>query len=98
MPALSLSEVEHIAALARLGLTQEEKKLFCDQLSTILDYAQLINELDTSSVPPMTSALPLSNVMRPDVPGRSLDRHHALANAPDAEASQFGVQAILPPG
>jgi len=98
MPALSLSEVEHIATLARLGLTPAEKELFCSQLSTILDYAQLINELDTSGVPPMTSALPLSNVMRSDVAAPSLDPQQALSNAPEAEAGQFGVQAILPLG
>jgi aspartyl-tRNA(Asn)/glutamyl-tRNA(Gln) amidotransferase subunit C len=98
MPALSLSAVEHIATLARLGLTPAEKELFCGQLSTILDYAEMINELDTSSVPPTTSALPFDNVMRPDVPGPSLDQQQALGNAPDAEAGQFGVQAILPPG
>jgi aspartyl-tRNA(Asn)/glutamyl-tRNA(Gln) amidotransferase subunit C len=98
MPGLTLSEVEHIATLARLGLTPAEKELLCGQLTAILDYAQLINELDTSSIPPTTSALPLSHVMRPDVVAPSLDPQQALANAPEAEAGQFRVQAILPFG
>ncbi len=95
MPRLSLAEVEHIAALARLGLTEAEKETFCDQLSTILEYAQLLNQLDTEGIPPTTSALPLGNVMRPDVARPGLDLSQALANAPDAEAAQFRVRAIL---
>ncbi len=102
MPKLSLEEVEHIAVLARLGLSSAEKEMFRDQLSAILDYAEKLNRLDTTGVPPTTSALPLSNVMRPDEVTPSLSTDDALANAPDAEraassgeANQFRVQAIL---
>jgi aspartyl-tRNA(Asn)/glutamyl-tRNA(Gln) amidotransferase subunit C len=93
MPKLSLEEVEHIAELARLGLSRVEKEMFRDQLSAILDYAEMLNRLDTRGVPPTTSALPLSNVMRPDVVTPTTG--DTLANAPDADASQFRVQAIL---
>jgi aspartyl-tRNA(Asn)/glutamyl-tRNA(Gln) amidotransferase subunit C len=95
MPKLSLEEVEHIAELARLGLSRVEKEMFRDQLSAILDYAEMLNRLDTRGVPPTTSALPLSNVMRPDVVTPSLPTGDTLANAPDADASQFRVHAIL---
>jgi len=95
MPRLSLQEVEHIAHLARLGLIDAEKETFCEQLSTILDYAQMLNRLDTTDVEPTTSALPLSNIMRADsvVPG--LPGPEAMANAPDADGGQFRVRAIL---
>ena len=102
MSKLSLEEVEHIAVLARLGLSSAEKEMFRDQLSAILDHAEKLNSLDTAGVPPTTSALPLSNVMRPDEVTPSLPIDDALANAPDAEraaspgdANQFRVQAIL---
>jgi aspartyl-tRNA(Asn)/glutamyl-tRNA(Gln) amidotransferase subunit C len=95
MPKLSLEEVEHIAVLARLGLSAAEKETFRDQLSEILDYVEMLNRLDTAGVPPTTSALPLSNAMRPDEVTPSLSTEDALANAPDAEANQFRVQAIL---
>ena len=95
MPKLSLEEVEHIAELARLGLTDAEKEMFREQLSAILDYAAILNRLDTAGVPPTTSALPLSNVMRPDEVKPSLPTEDALANAPDAEANQFRVRAVL---
>ncbi len=95
MPKLSLEEVEHIAVLARLGLSPAEKEMFRDQLSEILDYVEKLNRLDTAGVPPTTSALPLSNVMRSDEVTSSLSTDDALANAPDASANQFRVQAIL---
>ncbi|GAB4531884.1 MAG: Asp-tRNA(Asn)/Glu-tRNA(Gln) amidotransferase subunit GatC [Anaerolineae bacterium] len=95
MSKLSLEEVEHIADLARLGLSDAEKEMFCDQLSAILDYADMLNRLDTTSIPPTASALPFSNVMRPDEVRPSLPTGQALANAPDVEVDQFRVRAVL---
>jgi aspartyl-tRNA(Asn)/glutamyl-tRNA(Gln) amidotransferase subunit C len=104
MPKLSLEEVEHIAELARLSLSSAEKEMFCDQLSAILDYADMLNRLDTTGVSPTASALPLpahlaqaqvSNVLRRDEVRPSIPTQDALSNAPDAEASQFRVRAIL---
>ncbi len=95
MPKLTLEEVEHIATLARLGLSGDEKETFREQLSAILDYAEVLNRLDTTGVPPTTSALPLNNVMRPDQVTPSLPTEDALANAPDTDADQFRVRAIL---
>ena len=95
MPKLSLSEVEHIAQLARLGLSDEEKEMFCLQLSAILDYAELLKQLDTQGVAPTTSALPLSNVLRPDEASAGLSPQAAMSNAPAVEADQFRVRPIL---
>ena len=92
---LSLSEVEHVAELARLSLTDEEKRLFRDQLSAILDYAAVIQDVDTSAIPPTATVLPLRSVMRDDVARPSLHQDDVLANAPDARDGFFAVRAIL---
>jgi aspartyl-tRNA(Asn)/glutamyl-tRNA(Gln) amidotransferase subunit C len=95
VPKLSLEEVEHIAELARLRLSSAEKEMFRDQLSAILDYAGMLNRLDTAGVPPTASALPLRNVMRRDQLKSSLPTEEALANAPDTQDEQFRVRAVL---
>jgi aspartyl-tRNA(Asn)/glutamyl-tRNA(Gln) amidotransferase subunit C len=95
MPKLSLQEVEYIAQLARLGLSDEEKELLREQLSAILEYAAVINQLDTHNVEPMTSVLPLCNVMRPDATAPGLTLDEALCNAPAVQDDQFRVQVIL---
>jgi aspartyl-tRNA(Asn)/glutamyl-tRNA(Gln) amidotransferase subunit C len=95
MSKLGLQEVEHIAQLARLGLSDAEKEIFREQLSSILDYAQMLNQLDTTDIEPTTSALPLGNVMRADEALAGLPTDAALANAPDADTGQFRVRAIL---
>jgi len=92
---LSLAEVEHVAELARLGLTDEEKALFRGQLSAILDYAAVLQGVDTSAIPPTATVLPLRNVMRDDVAQPSLSQEDVLANAPDARDGFFAVAAIL---
>jgi aspartyl-tRNA(Asn)/glutamyl-tRNA(Gln) amidotransferase subunit C len=92
---LSLAEVETIAELAKLTLTDEEKAMFQEQLSEILEYAQRLQQLDTTGIPPTTSALPLDNVMRADELALSLDQEAALFNAPEAEAGSFKVRAVL---
>ena len=61
---LSLAEVEHVAELARLRLTEDEKSLFREQLSAILDHAAVLQAVDTSAIPPTATVLPLRNVMR----------------------------------
>ena len=92
---LSLDEVEHVAELARLGLTEEEKALFRGQLSAILDYAAVLQGVDTSAIPPTATVLPLRNVMRDDAARPSLSQEDVLANAPDARDGFFAVAAIL---
>ena len=95
MTKLTLTEVDHIAYLARLELTAEEKATLQDQLSAILDYAERLQGLDTTDVPPMTSALPLSNVMREDIAKPGLSIEEALANAPSADEDSFLVKPVL---
>lgn len=95
MAKLTLKEVETIAELAKLTLTDNEKAMFQEQLSAILDYAELLQQVDTSGIAPTTSALPLNNVMRPDVVELSLDNEDALFNAPEAEDGSFKVRAVL---
>jgi len=93
--ALSHEQVEHIADLAKLGLTEEEIERFREQLSAILDYAAMLNRLDTAAIPPTASVLPLRNVMRMDEARPALSQADALANAPSAEAGYFQVKAVL---
>jgi aspartyl-tRNA(Asn)/glutamyl-tRNA(Gln) amidotransferase subunit C len=93
--ALTREQVEHIADLAKLGLTEVEIERFCEQLSTILDYAAILNRLDTGATSPTASMLPLCNVMRKDEARPGLSQADALANAPSVEAGYFQVKAVL---
>ena len=92
---LTLEQVRHIARLARLRLTAEEERRYAEQLSAILDYARMLDGLDTEAIPPTASVLPLRNVMRPDVAEPSLSPEEALANAPRQEAGEFRVRAVF---
>lgn len=92
---ISIEEIEHIASLARLSLTEKEKELFGSQLSSILDYMEKLNELDTRNIEPTSHVLPLSNVMRNDIPGPSIPREDALMNAPDHTEKFFRVPKII---
>ena len=92
---LSIAQVEHVAELAQLALTDEEKELFGQQLSTILEYAQRLQELDTDAIPPTSTVLPLENVMRMDETRPSLPLADVLANAPAVEEDCFQVPVVL---
>lgn len=92
--ALSRQQVEHIAALAKLALTEEEKERFREQLSAVLDYAARLRELDTEAIPPTATVLPLRNVVRADEPRPPTPREDILANAPAAEEGCFRVPAV----
>ena len=92
---LSHAEVEHIAELAKLALTEEEKEKFRGQLSAILEYAEMLQQLDTDAIPPTATVLPLQNVMRPDEVAPSFSQEDILANAPDVAEGCFRVRAIL---
>ncbi|MGH2522120.1 MAG: Asp-tRNA(Asn)/Glu-tRNA(Gln) amidotransferase subunit GatC [Anaerolineales bacterium] len=93
--ALTLAEVEHIADLARLRLTDEEKERYREQLSAILAYIDKLKQLDTSAIEPTATVLPLRTVLRPDVVTPSLPPAELLANAPDSEADMFRVPPVL---
>jgi aspartyl-tRNA(Asn)/glutamyl-tRNA(Gln) amidotransferase subunit C len=92
---LSLAEVETIAELAKLTLDEEEKRMFQEQLSAILAYAEMLQQVDTTGIPPTASAIPLKNVMRADEVSLSLPTEEALYNAPAAEQDSFKVKAVL---
>lgn len=92
---LSRAQVEHIAELAKLALTDEEKTTFQEHLSAILEYAGRLQRVDTSAVPPTPAVLPLRNVMRQDVVEPSLAPEDVLANAPDKAEGHFRVKTIL---
>lgn len=92
---LTLEEIEHIAALARLRLTDEEKARYREQLSAVLDYMTKLRQVDTSAIEPTATVLPLRTVLRPDAVRPSLTLAELLANAPAAEADMFRVPPVL---
>lgn len=92
---ISKQEIEHIASLARLSLSEKEKELFGSQLSSILNYMEKLNELDTKDIEPTSHVLPLSNVMRDDIPRPSIPREDALLNAPDHTDKFYRVPKII---
>lgn len=95
MSAITRSEVEHVANLARLQLTEEEAERFTKDLNAILDFAAKLDELDTSNVVPTSHATDVKNVMREDVNRPSLPPQEALRNAPEHEDGQFKVPAVF---
>jgi aspartyl-tRNA(Asn)/glutamyl-tRNA(Gln) amidotransferase subunit C len=92
---ITRDDVEHVARLARLDLTDEEMDLFTGQLGDILEHAADIEALDVGDIPPTSMPLPMVNVMRADVIRESVDREEVLAQAPAAEDGQFRVPPVL---
>ena len=88
-------QVIHIAALARIGVTDAEVDLYASQLSDVIDYYEILNELDTTNVEPTGHAGDLRGVMRDDSPSDSLSPEAALSNAPRQEGEFFRVKAVL---
>ncbi|WP_322816055.1 Asp-tRNA(Asn)/Glu-tRNA(Gln) amidotransferase subunit GatC [Chloroflexus sp.] len=93
--ALSEAEVRHVARLARIALSDEEIALMQAQLSAILDYIEMLQEVDVSNVPPTAQVTGLTTVWRPDVVGEMLTQEQALANAPDQQDGMFRVRAVF---
>ena len=93
--SLTRAEVQYIAELAKLQLTEAEETLYQEQLSDILNYIQRLNTLDTGAIPPTATVLPLRSVMRDDVPRPSLPVDEVLANAPARAGDSFEVRVIL---
>jgi aspartyl-tRNA(Asn)/glutamyl-tRNA(Gln) amidotransferase subunit C len=92
---LDRSQVEKIAQLARLELTDAEKDRMSQQLSGILEYVDLLAKLDTANVPPTAHVGPVSTPLREDVPHTPLNVEDALRNAPDRKGSAFRVPRII---
>ena len=93
--ALTIADVEHVASLARLGLTADEKERLRDQLSSILEHINALSELDTDAIPPTAQVIALSNVLREDIATGSLPRSAVLKNAPRSNDGFFEVDAVL---
>jgi len=96
--AISREEVEKVSLLARLVLAEEELDRITSQLSQILDYMDLLGEVDTEGVEPMAHALDVANVFRPDEVRPSLARESALANAPSRDDECYRVPPVLGEG
>lgn len=92
---LSREDVEHIAELARLALSDEELALYQGQLSDILEHFEQLQQLDTGAIEPTATVLPLRSVMRPDEAMAPFSRDDILVNAPDAEDGCFAVPAVM---
>jgi aspartyl-tRNA(Asn)/glutamyl-tRNA(Gln) amidotransferase subunit C len=88
-------DVEHVARLSRLALTDEERERMRAELDAILAYIDKLNAVDTDGVEPTSHAVPMVNVMRDDAPGPCLPRDEALANAPDRAGEFFRVPRII---
>jgi aspartyl-tRNA(Asn)/glutamyl-tRNA(Gln) amidotransferase subunit C len=87
--------VHHIADLARLELSEDEISLYCHQLSDILEYANRLQSIDTTGIPPTSSVLPGHTILRDDEARPGLSREELLKNAPHTEHNQFKVPPIF---
>ena len=92
---LTRADVEHVARLARLALSEAEIEQFTTQLGAILEHAARVAALDTADVPPTSHPIPLANVLRADERVPCLDRDVVLDMAPAAEDGRFRVPRIL---
>jgi aspartyl-tRNA(Asn)/glutamyl-tRNA(Gln) amidotransferase subunit C len=93
--SLTLEQVEHIANLARLDLTSEEKERYCQQLSAILTYFEQLQSVDTTDIPPTSGVQPDRSALRSDQARPSLDVDTLMCNAPDSEDDQFRVPPVF---
>jgi len=91
---ITIKDVEHVAKLARLELTDEEKEKYTTQLGSILKYVEQMNEIDTTDVEPMSHPLPVVNVMREDETHYEQTKEELMANAPEEENGFFRVPKI----
>ncbi len=91
---ITIKDVEHVAKLARLELSEEEKVKFSKQLGDILKYVEQMNEVDTSNLEPMSQPIDFSNVMREDVEEYEQTKEELMQNAPDVEGDFFKVPKI----
>lgn len=92
---ITIKQVEHVAKLAKLSLDEDEKVKFTDQLGKIISYVELLNEVNTENVEPMTQAVPKINVMREDEITSPVERDELLASCPDEEDGYIKVPKII---
>ena len=92
---LNREEVLHIALLARLGLSEDEVDRLREQLSNILENFEILQQVDTSGIPPTAHSIALQNVMKPDEVAPSLPQSEILNNAPQRDGDFFKIKAVL---
>jgi aspartyl-tRNA(Asn)/glutamyl-tRNA(Gln) amidotransferase subunit C len=92
---LDRETVDNVAYLARLGLSNEDKERMRDELSPILTYFDMLNELDTDAISPTAQVISVQNLMRADETKPSIETDAALQNAPDREGPFFRVRAVF---
>lgn len=92
---ISEEAVAHVARLARLHVTPQEQKMFSQQLSSVLDHGQEMENLNLADVPPTSHPYQLKNVLRADEASAGSDRDEVLAAAPEAQDDQFRVPPVL---
>jgi len=93
--SVTVKDAEHIAKLANLEFTDEEKEKFTHQLNKILEYMEQMNKLDTSKVTPLSHVIELSNVFRADEVKQSITTEEALKNAPSKTEEFFKVPKVI---
>jgi aspartyl-tRNA(Asn)/glutamyl-tRNA(Gln) amidotransferase subunit C len=91
-------DIEHVAKLARLALTEDERAALAAQLGQILEHAARVSEVAAADVPPTASPIPRVNVLRDDVAEPSLPVDEALRNAPERDGDRFRVPRIAETG
>jgi aspartyl-tRNA(Asn)/glutamyl-tRNA(Gln) amidotransferase subunit C len=87
--------VKHVANLVRLGISEEEAQKFSGQFSAIIDYFNMLNEVDTENIPPASDITNNTNVLREDVAKPSMSREEFLQNAPNSERGYVKVPTVL---
>ena len=93
--SISVTDVEHVARLARLELNEDEKTIFAGQISAILGYVEKLKELDTDGIIPTSHAVPMENAFREDVERMPIGVDKALSNAPQRSGSFFNVPQVI---
>lgn len=93
--AVSIDEVRHIARLARLEFDADGEQRLAREMTAILEYMEMLEELDTTDIEPMSHVLDLTNVARPDVARQRISRDEALANAPETDGEFFRVPKVI---
>lgn len=93
--SITRTEIEHVARLARLNLSETEKDLFTSQMGAILTYVETLNSLDTEGIVPTAHAVPVENAFRDDVAQPSIGIDRALANAPARAETCFRVPPVI---
>ncbi len=93
--AVTIQDVEHVASLARLRFSDEEKETLRVQLNRILEYMEQLNRLDTTSVEPLSRVVEISNVFREDRPAPGVSQNEALQNAPARTGEFFKVPKVI---